>query len=511
MKLKRILGRAAKILIFFLIAALLFCLSNVFFTPKWRDTWRSTDTVTGFYALEEDSIDTLVLGSSQVISGVSAMQLYQEQGIRAYCLGTERQPVMGSYYLLKDALRTQPHIKTVVLEVTELFAQCNEASYRKAFDYMPLTAVKWEGIQERVRWAEKLDQEKGTEDAPTPASYALPILSYHDRWNELSEDDFTYFLKDRTDLTRGLTTQPAQGAKADYLPLDTGSTAVCAQPMEEALYFFRAFCSLCEEQNLSLVLLKTPRMDWTIEEYHSVHALAEEYDIPYLDFNTEKLNLAIGFDYATDILKGSETHLNLSGAGKLTAYLGKYLSKHCPVLDVRTNPTYNYMAEALTAYRQTCNDANLTLVEDCGAYLSRLYRDRYSVLVAVDPAEACVCPDSVKRTLEQLGLDPRSTDGSCYVAAVEQGAVLADQWSSGTVTQSVTLSDGVYCTLTSSGGKQSPGCSITIDGKEYAVDNPGLNIVVYNHETGQVVDSVAFQFSEVETETGLEIETEATR
>lgn len=35
MKLKRILGRAAKILIFFLIAALLFCLSNVFFTPKW--------------------------------------------------------------------------------------------------------------------------------------------------------------------------------------------------------------------------------------------------------------------------------------------------------------------------------------------------------------------------------------------------------------------------------------------------------------------------------------------
>ena len=90
MKLKRILGRAVKVLIFFLIAALLFCLSNVFFTPKWRNTWRSTDTVTGFYALEEDSIDTLVLGSSQIISGVSAMQLYQEQGIRAYSLGTER-------------------------------------------------------------------------------------------------------------------------------------------------------------------------------------------------------------------------------------------------------------------------------------------------------------------------------------------------------------------------------------------------------------------------------------
>ena len=169
------------------------------------------------------------------------------------------------------------------------------------------------------------------------------------------------------------------------------------------------------------------------------------------------------------------------------------------------------MAEDLTVYRQNLNDANLTLVEDCGAYLSRLYRDRYSVLVAVNPAEPCAYPDSMKRSLEQFGLDPRATDGSCYVATIEQGTVLADQWSTGTVTQSVTLSDGVYCTLTSSGGKLDPICSITIDGTEYAVNKSGLNIVVYNHETGQVVDSVAFQFTETETETGVELETKAAR
>ena len=50
-----------------------------------------------------------------------------------------------------------------------------------------------------------------------------------------------------------------------------------------------------------------------------------------------------------------------------------------------------------------------------------------------------------------------------------------------------------------------PSCSITIDGTEYAVNKSGLNIVVYNHETGKVVDSVAFQFTETETETGLEL------
>ena len=56
-----------------------------------------------------------------------------------------------------------------------------------------------------------------------------------------------------------------------------------------------------------------------------------------------------------------------------------------------------------------------------------------------------------------------------------------------------------------------PSCSITIDGTEYAVNKSGLNIVVYNHETGQVVDSVAFQFTETETETGVELETKAAR
>lgn len=131
-----------------------------------------------------------------MISGVAPLQLYQEEGIRAYTIGSGHQPVMGSYYLLKNALLTQPNIKTVVLEVTELFVQSNEPSYRKVFDYLPLTSVKWEGIQERIRWAELQDEEQGTDVAPSAAEYVLPILSYHDRWSELTYDDFTYPFQD---------------------------------------------------------------------------------------------------------------------------------------------------------------------------------------------------------------------------------------------------------------------------------------------------------------------------
>lgn len=496
MKIKRFLSRAVKLLIFLLIAALLFCLCNLILLPKWRGIWKSSDTVSGFYALDQNSIDTLIVGSSQVITGVSPMQLYQEHGIRSYALGTERQPMMASYYLLRDALRTQPHLKTVVLEVTELFQQCEEAPYRKAFDYMPPTSVKWEAVENHVKWAQKIDAEKGTDTAPTAASYALPILAYHDRWCELNQDDFTYFFQNRTDLTRGFSIQPQQGAKGTYVPLDQSSTAVCAQPKEEALAFLRAICKLCEEQNLSLVLLKTPRLDWSIEDYNTVHALAKEYGMPYLDFNTPGLVNAIGYDYAVDNLKPSSTHLNLSGAQKLTAYLGNYIAGHCPVIDARTNGAYAYPNADLLTYQQSVEDANLTLVTDFKSYLSRLYRSRYSVLVSVNGAGTGAYSGDAKRIMEQFGLDPRLTAGGCYVAALEQGTVLADQWSRKPVTQSVTLADGRSCTLTSDDSQFTPVSSINIDGTEYALSDPGINIVVYNHETGKVVDSVAFDFTE---------------
>ena len=498
MKIKRALGRAGKLLIFFLIAALLFCLVSAVFIPKWRGPWGNIDAVAGFYELEEDSIDTFIVGSSQVISGVAPLQLYQEEGIRAYTIGSGHQPVMGSYYLLKNALLTQPNIKTVVLEVTELFVQSNEPSYRKVFDYLPLTSVKWEGIQERIRWAELQEEEQGTEGAPSAAEYVLPILAYHDRWSELTYDDFTYPFQDTPIQIRGQSLLVDQGARDTYQPLDPASTAVCAEPKAEALYFLRAFCAFCQEQGISLVLLKTPRMDWSIEQYNTVNAVAKEYSVPYLDFNTASLNRAIGFDYATDILKGSETHLNLSGAGRLTAYLGDYLTRHCPVLDVRTNPAYDWMEAETTAYRQAVGDANLALVENCSAYLSRIQWDRYSVLVAVKPGDGNAYSAGVQQLLTQLGLDPRMPSGGCYVAVLEQGTVLADQWSSGAATQSAELADSAYCTLTSTGGKTEPNCSISIDGEELAVDEPGLNLVVYNHETSRVVDSVAFTFTETE-------------
>ena len=499
MKGKSIIGRAFKLLIFLLIGALLFAALNLILTPKWRGTWRSTDTITGFYALEPDSIDTLILGSSQVITGVSPLQLYEEAGIRSYALGTERQPMLGSYYLLQDALRTQTKIKAVVLEVTELFPQCNEPAYRKVFDFMYPSQVKWEGIQEHIQWERKKDPET----APKLLNYALPILSYHDRWRELNRDDFTYFLEDRKFLTRGFSIQPKQGAKdPGYEALSIKDVTSSATPDEEAMHYLNAIITLCQKRNISLLLLKTTRSDWSLEQFNTVWELSKELNVSYLDFNTPHRLSSIGFDYTRDILKGSETHLNLYGASKETAYLADFLTDNFPVADMRGDKSSAELDRDLITYHQLCDDARLTQITDWHSYLSRLYRDRYSLLVSVFPDENLRptmenSPKSFQRSLSQLGLDPRICEGGHYVAVLEGGKVLAEQWSEEPVEQSATLKDGSYCSLSCDGFSAITAvCSIKLNQVEQTQEKtPGIQIVVYNHETGQVVDTVALQFS----------------
>ena len=70
---------------------------------------------------------------------------------------------------------------------------------------------------------------------------------------------------------------------------------------------------------------------------------------------------------------------------------------------------------------------------------------------------------------------------------LESGTIPLQQWGGAPLSQSLTLADGAYATLTSSAS----GGTISIGGEQVDANDPGLNIVVYNHETGQVVDAIA--------------------
>lgn len=91
---------------------------------------------------------------------------------------------------------------------------------------------------------------------------------------------------------------------------------------------------LCKEQGIQLILMKAPSLSpvWYDSENQQILDYAAKYDLPYINFYD--LLEETGIDYETDTYDGG-LHLNRSGAGKLSGYLGKVLTEQYGVSDHR--------------------------------------------------------------------------------------------------------------------------------------------------------------------------------
>lgn len=315
MKHKYIIGTVC----FVVIAALLVAGANFVLKPKWSNEFRSGSNIRGWYDMPEDSVDFLILGPSHVVCGVNPNLLYEDYGVSAYCCGTEAQPMMGSYYWLKESIRIQP-IKAVVLDMIDLFVEPNDVNYRKSFDYMKLSSVKREAL--RSYKAENPDM--------SMLSYLLPLIQYHDRWKELTMEDFT---GDQSECWRGFLLQTKQRNMdfAGYEPEDADGVA---EPLEANLYWFRQIAELCRSEGIQLIVMFTPDLEYTAERHAAVQALADEYAIPFLDFNI--VSRYPDIDYAAGM--SDFRHVNSFGSAQLTPYVAETLLSLCELPDRRGDP-----------------------------------------------------------------------------------------------------------------------------------------------------------------------------
>ena len=109
---------------------------------------------------------------------------------------------------------------------------------------------------------------------------------------------------------------------------------------------------LCEEKGIQLILMKAPSLapQWYEEENQQVVDYAKKYDLPYINFY--ELLDEVKIDYETDTYDGG-LHMNLSGADKLSEYMGNLLTKEYGIKDHRQeeeiasvyNKKYDYFEE----------------------------------------------------------------------------------------------------------------------------------------------------------------------
>jgi len=308
---------------------------NSVFIPKWTndEKWEPvSEIMDGFYALSDNSIDYLILGSSHVFHGIKPAVIDEYGYISGYELSTGVQKTWISYYYLKEALKTQSP-KVVLLDTFMIFNSNpnDEARNRMALDYMRPSENKEEAIKATIGEDEDI------------LSYMFPILRYHGRISELTIEDFTYMFKDKTNPNKGyMSTGGDSATEVKFLHYwNNYGDYILWEEDSKAKEYLDKIVDLCNENNIKLILFKTPVAKyWDYNMLVTTTEYADEKGIRFIDFNSEVEE--IGLSTATDFYDYS--HLNKTGADKFSKYLTKYILEGIyldDIIDIKKETGYS--------------------------------------------------------------------------------------------------------------------------------------------------------------------------
>lgn len=345
---KKIFYTLCRLALGFIIFFLVILLITPVFIPKFTEEFPTTLVVDGFYTLPEDNIDVLFLGSSQIMTCISPMRMYDQYGYAAYNLGTEQQNLVTSYYLLKEALAYQSP-QVVILDVRFLFPYAQDSPLnsreefvRKSVDHMKWSNNKWEFVNTIC----DLDSEQELRN------YLFPFFRFHSRWSDLSFQDITYLFQDKNNPLKGFSISrriETEDQFDGFLISDASAAAEILPVMEEYLY---KIIELCQAQDISLILIKTPMANGSFQEpeHNAVQKIADMENLVFIDFNEKSVYDAADFCASSDYNDG--THINYNGACKITDYLADYLAAAYSLPDCRSLPEYEKWNADLKTYIQ---------------------------------------------------------------------------------------------------------------------------------------------------------------
>ena len=304
--------------------------------PKYVDGVVEGAFVAEYYREPRKDFDVVFVGDCEVYENFSPVALWEDYGINSYIRGSAEQYIWQSYYMLEDTLRYEKP-KAVVFNVQSL--QFNE-SQSEAYNRMTLEGMKWSPVKVKAIQASMKEDESFIE-------YVFPILRYHTRWSELSGTDVKYMFQTKQVSHNGyymrVDVKPAKD-------VPTGRALSDYSFGDNAWKYLDMMTKLCEKEGIELLLIKAPSLyPYWYDEYEAqVEDYAAAHNLRYINF----LELAdeIGIDYDTDTYDAG-LHMNLSGAEKLSGYIGKVLVEDYGIEDRRNEKELSDIWEKkITAY-----------------------------------------------------------------------------------------------------------------------------------------------------------------
>lgn len=289
------------------------CALSGLFVPKnnQKAFGMTNQEANGILGEPENTIDVLFVGDSEAYSAFSPMQMWSEQGFTSYVCATSQQQLPYGNTLLHRATQNQKP-KVVVIETNTIFApfSADEAALRTAQDL-------------------------------------LPVFEYHDRWKSVTAADATGEPEATwTDDLKGFY------INKDVQPADAAGHMAPSSEVQQIPDLNRRYLQVmidyCREIGATPVLVSTPStVCWNTARHNGIAEFAKNAGVDYIDLNVEPTKISI--DWQTDTRDAGD-HMNLSGAVKVSGFIGKYLSETYDLPDHRTDKAYHLWNEAFTRY-----------------------------------------------------------------------------------------------------------------------------------------------------------------
>lgn len=473
----------------------LFMLTGSLLSNLVRQKWNYSENnaaqfiVQGYYEEPRQSLDVLFLGASTVRNGMSPMQMFKEYGFTGYSRATSVQAPVISYNLLLETMETQD-LKAVVIDATSLVQKTDnmeemEGKYHEAIDYMPMSKYKWDIISQVT-----------AKQGYSSFDFLFPIYRYHDRWSELEKQDFTYQSWRKDYPYKGqypILTIRKYAFANDYMKKDVLQDTN-HELNNEAAYYFDQMVEICKEKGIEMVILKTPVSSWDWAKHDLVARYAEMSGISFIDFNLPELREEIGFDSACDFCDDGR-HPNITGARKMSSYVGKYLMDTCNLEDRRDRKEYESWQEDSRLYERLLYARTITEQTNLVSYLEMLQKQGYTVVIASRNDTSKYFTEEVRQAFAKLGLTIDVSDVSyqSYLAIISDGEVYFEQQAAGKEIDFCGAVKGLDIVASSfADALTGNSAEIMIDQKAVSPQGKGFNVVVYDNEVGQVVARGSF-------------------
>lgn len=320
-----------KVVIFLLI--LFICIEIVYNVTKRKYVYKKTDD----FFKQRENFDILFFGSSHMHASVYPMELWDKYGIVSYNMGSNSATVAISYYnLLLACEETKPKMIIVdTYRITNDFKINPDAysdSMHSAFDPYKLSYTKYLAIKDLCGKEKLLDN---------TIEFLFNFSIYHARWNQLKEEDF---IINNTKYEKGAE------SKINFLEADEihrfDSVDVFNNVETTNMKYLRKIIEYCKQNNIEILVTYNPYPASYREISGSkyVQTICDEYNVNYINF----LGMDV-VDYNIDCYD-KDSHLNVSGARKVTNYLGKYIIDNYNIPDQRENGSYSFWKEDYNEY-----------------------------------------------------------------------------------------------------------------------------------------------------------------